>query len=110
MRSIVGVAGLLAGAVALLPGAASAQVRCPEGRTSTGACVNPALAEASQQTAIIFAQPKLSYTAYPVLPTGDRLYRYPNELNPDPLRLSQGVSPGVSPGGCGGGPAAIHHC
>jgi len=90
MRSIIHVAGLLsiACAIVLLPGAATAQGRCPEGRTSSGACVNPALAEATQQTAIIYAQPKLSYTAYPVLPTGDRLNRYPNELNPDPLRIS----------------------
>jgi hypothetical protein len=98
MRSIVRLTGLLsvAYAVVLLPGAASAQARCPEGRTLTGACVNASLAEVSQQTAIIFAQPKLSYTAYPVLPTGDRLYRYPNELNPDPLKPSGG---GPS-GGC----------
>src|SRR4030088_522193 len=92
MRSLIRVVGLLsvACAVMLLPGAASAQGKCPEGRTSSGACVNPAWAEAAQQTAIVFAQPKLSYTAYPVLPTGDRLYRYPNELNPDPLKPSGG--------------------
>lgn len=108
MRSIIDIARLLsvACAVVLLASTATAQARCPEGRTSSGTCVNPALAETTQQTAIIYAQPKLSYTAYPVLPTGDRLNRYPNELNPDPLRISP-----LGPPSCvavpGGGPP---HC
>src|SRR5512135_3181589 len=59
--------------------------RCEEGRTLSGECVNPALGSSMRQAAIIFSQPKLSYTAYPVLPSDDRLYRYPNQLNPDPL-------------------------
>jgi hypothetical protein len=38
-----------------------------------------------RQTAIIFSQPKISYTHYPVLPSLDWKYRYPNALNPNPL-------------------------
>jgi hypothetical protein len=59
--------------------------RCPEGKTLAGECVNPAVGAGLRQGAIIFSQPKLSYTAYPILPSADRLYRYPNQLNPDPL-------------------------
>lgn len=70
-------------------GTAAAQpqppARCEEGRTLSGACVNPALGASMRQAAIIFSQPKLSYTAYPILPSDDRLYRYPYQLNPDPL-------------------------
>lgn len=69
-------------------GAAPAQVKCPEGRALNGDCVNPALAAAMRQAAIIFAHPKISYTAFPVLPSADGMYRYPNQLNPDPLQPS----------------------
>jgi hypothetical protein len=58
---------------------------CREGRTAGGECVNAGLSESMRETAIIFSQPKLSQTAYPVLPGGDWLYRYPNQLIPDPL-------------------------
>jgi hypothetical protein len=57
---------------------------CNEGRTFTGECVNPTLAASMRLSAIIFSQPKLSYTAYPVLPSDDQLYRYPSQLNPSP--------------------------
>jgi hypothetical protein len=101
-------AGLLVtgGWLALSPGVADAQqVRCPEGRTAGGQCVNAALADAMRQIAIIFSQPKLSQTAYPVLPSdqlhpgdpirplGDRYFRYPNQLNPDPLKPSRTIAP-----------------
>jgi hypothetical protein len=72
--------------VALWSAAAGAQERCPEGRTSAGACINPLLAAAMREAAIIFSQPKISQTAFPVLPSADRMYRYPNQLNPDPLK------------------------
>ena len=88
-------AGLLVISCLAWPHAASAQVRCPEGKAFNGDCVNPALAEAIRKTAIIFAQPKLSQTAYPVLPADDRLYRYPNQLIPDPLRPSPFAGPPV---------------
>src|SRR6266581_4260148 len=55
----------------LLPSAAKAEVKCPEGKTAAGDCVNPALAAAMRQTAIIFSQPKISQTAFPILPAQD---------------------------------------
>jgi len=58
---------------------------CSEGRTMTGECVNAGLAESMRQTGIIFSQPKLSQTTYPVLPGDDWLYRYPNQLIANPL-------------------------
>jgi hypothetical protein len=70
----------------LAAGSANAQVKCPEGKTSQGECVNPALAITMRQSAIIFSQPKISQTAFPILPTADRLYRYPNQLIPTPLK------------------------
>jgi len=80
---------LLAATCSLAPAAAAmAQGACPEGRTATGECVNPLLADAMRQAAIIFSQPKLSYTHYPVLPSLDWKFRYPHELNPDPLKPS----------------------
>jgi hypothetical protein len=88
MKSIFIAAGLL-GAVCVFAhalGGASAQTRCMEGKTASGDCVDAGLADSMRQTAVLFSQQKLSYTAYPILPTGDRLYRYPNELIPDPLK------------------------
>ncbi|MBX9826773.1 MAG: hypothetical protein K2Y27_17510 [Xanthobacteraceae bacterium] len=65
-----------------------AQARCAEGRTAGGLCANPALSQAMRQTAIIFSQPKISYTAYPVMPSEDARFRYPHELNPNPQQPS----------------------
>ncbi len=76
----------------LLVGAASASVAaplCAEGRTATGECLNPDLALNARRSAVLFAQPKLSATAFPVLPSLDRFYRYPHELIFDP----QGPAP-----------------
>jgi hypothetical protein len=76
----------------LLIGATSASIAaplCPEGRTATGDCVNSVLALNARRSAVMFAQPKLSATAFPVLPSLDRLYRYPHELINDP----QGPAP-----------------
>ena len=84
-------AGLLIATAALLLLSApsgAAQDACPEGRTFGGECVNAGLAEAQRQAAVIYAHPKLSQTAFPVLPSDDRDYRYPNALIPDPLTPS----------------------
>jgi hypothetical protein len=80
--------GLMASVCVLMlsPGVAVAQQKCTEGKTASGACVNPLLAATMRQIGIIFSQPKISQTAYPVLPSADRRYRYPNQLNPDQLR------------------------
>jgi hypothetical protein len=72
--------------IGLVPTPASAQTKCIEGKTRSGVCVNPLLAAVMRRTAIIFAQPKISRTAFPVLPSADRAYRYPNQLIPNPLK------------------------
>lgn len=77
----------------LSPGAASAQVKCAEGRTASGECVNPLLAAAMRQIGVIFSHPKLSQTAFPVLPSDDVSFRYPNQLNPDQAKPSRTTGP-----------------
>jgi hypothetical protein len=79
---------MLACLLALWSDAASAQVRCKEGRLTKDLCANASLATAMREVAIIFSQPKISQTAFPVLPSADRAYRYPNQLIPDPLKPS----------------------
>jgi hypothetical protein len=86
-------AALLAATCAALSGTAFAQGACPAGRTGNGQCVNAALAAGMTQSAVIFSQPKLSYTHYPVLPALDWSFRYPNQLNPDPLKPSATGTP-----------------
>ena len=81
------VAGLLAAGCWIAPGATMAQ-SCPDGKTATGQCVNPGLADAMRLGAVIYSQPKISYTHYPVLPALDFTFRYPNQLNPDQARPS----------------------
>ena len=72
---------------------ASAQKRCPAGLAASGDCANGAAARAAVRAAVIFSQPKISTTAYPVLPSSDRLYRYPNQLTTTPF-----IPPAVGPG------------
>lgn len=45
--------------------AAAQQRNCPEGRTASGACVNPRLAQQLRLNGIIFTQRKLSFTQHP---------------------------------------------
>jgi hypothetical protein len=73
----------------------TAQERCPEGRAVGGACVNPLLVAGMREVAIIFSQPKISQTAFPVLPSADRAYRYPNQLIPDPLKPAPTAGPPI---------------
>jgi hypothetical protein len=84
---------VFAAACVLVSGAASAQGACPEGRAANGQCVNPGLADAMRQTAMIYSQPKISDTQYPVLPSDDGSFRYPNQLNPNPLQPSGTLTP-----------------
>jgi hypothetical protein len=84
MKSILQISVVAAiAAVAFSPVTASAQAKCTEGVAATGECVDPGIAVSSRQAAVILTQPKISYTAYPILPTGDVDYRYPNQLNPN---------------------------
>lgn len=88
-RPVVGMLAMLL----MLPTSAivaNAQTKCPEGRTAAGECVDRGFASALRQAAVIYSQPKLSYTAYPILPVEDRTYRYPNALIPDFSRPSAG--------------------
>jgi hypothetical protein len=55
-------------------GSAQAEVRCSEGRTRSGECINPGLAHAMRHAAIVNAQPKISLTAPLNLPSEDRFY------------------------------------
>ena len=81
----------LGGALNPLPSdTAVAQATCPEGRLSNGQCADPVLGAAVRETLMVFSQPKISYTAFPILPSLDYRYRYPHELIPDPLRPTAG--------------------
>jgi hypothetical protein len=46
----------------------------------------------NRQATVIFSQPKISYTAFPVLPNADTIYHYPHQLIPDPLGVDLGSS------------------
>ena len=69
-RVVIGLSGLVLVAALigdiLASGAVLAQANCPEGGNASGACVNGGLAGSLRQRAIIFSQPKLSYTGAPV--------------------------------------------
>jgi hypothetical protein len=92
MSRIVGLALCLALALSS-PGPAFAQKRaCPEGRTLSGECVNPALANSMRQRTIVFSQPKLSYRGPAVLPS--------EEFKFAPLRDRRIIYELFGPGGC----------
>lgn len=83
-----------------LPLSPVAQAACPSGYASNGDCVNEAMLVAAVQAAVIYSQPKISLTAYPVLPSLDRRFRYPHELNPNvqsPTRVGRGPSATLPP-------------
>ena len=107
MTRMLKLSGLaVAGSMALSPSIVQAQVDCTMGKAASGDCVNDAMARLALQAAVIFSQPKISLTAYPVLPSADRLYRYPNQLMPNQLRTTPiGPAPGFEfPGGVTGFP------
>ncbi len=53
---------------------ALAQEKCSEGKTASGACVDPALAASARQTVRVLTQPRLSYSGPAVAPSADRNY------------------------------------
>lgn len=61
---------VIAAALAAVP--ALAQAACPEGKLADGSCVKPRLGERGEILGTILSQPKISYTAPPVLPSEDR--------------------------------------
>jgi hypothetical protein len=78
-------AGLLTTAfLALSFSPAFAQKHCDGHVSANGDCVNAAAAADARRAAVIRSQPKISETAYPVLPTDDVHYRYPNALTTTP--------------------------
>ena len=91
MRTASGVAVFCV--LALAGSCANAQVPCAEGRAANGSCVNPGLAFVTRQSSIIFSQPKISRTAFPVLPVQDLQYRYPNQVTPNPAKPTPAFSP-----------------
>lgn len=94
-------ASLAISSALLLSHGVRAQNSCPEGRTLSGECVNPSLAAAARQSAVLFSQPLISYTAYPVLPVEDQRQRYPESLKPPQGGAT--VGGGVPFGGIGQG-------
>ncbi len=64
-----------------IPGIAQAQSSgfCPEGRTSSGSCVNTKIADDVRTSAIVLSQPKLSFTGPPVLSNIDGTYTIPQD-------------------------------
>jgi hypothetical protein len=91
MRTASGIVVFCALALAL--SGANAQDTCAEGRAANGNCVSPGLAFMTRQSSIIFSQPKISRTAFPVLPIQDLQYRYPNQVIPDPAKPAAAYSP-----------------
>lgn len=65
------------------PSIAAAQQKCPEGRSANGTCVNPGLITSARQTSIVFAQPKISQTAFPILPAEDPKFRLLQQFTRD---------------------------
>jgi hypothetical protein len=86
-------AALLAATCAVLPGTSFAQGTCPAGRTGHGQCANAEFTTGMTRGAVITSQPKLSATHYPVLPAIDWIFRYPNQINPDPAKPAATTSP-----------------
>ena len=86
-------AGFTLAALISLSAQALAQEKCPEGRAFSGKCANPALSAGVRQNSIIYSQPKISETAFPILPEGDFQYRYPHSLIPNPLKPAPAFSP-----------------
>lgn len=89
----------IAVAAALPAGAQTTPKNCPEGRTASGACVDPGLAASQRLGVVVNTQPKLSYTAPPMMPSQDRglavapsyhevfnLYTWPPLSRPNPFR------------------------
>jgi hypothetical protein len=59
---------------------AHAATFCPEGKTLSGACVKPDLAQSMRTSTILNTQPKLSYTSPPLLPKDDYDYYVPRDF------------------------------
>ena len=79
MRTIFRITVALLGAMTI--STAHAQTICPDGKTFSGACVKADLGESVRKQVLVFTQPKISYTAPPVLPSEDGAYSIPRDYN-----------------------------
>ena len=72
MRTLNAKLAILSMVLLLMPMVrAHSQAACPEGRTLSGKCVKPDLAQSMRKSTILNTQPKLSYTSPPLLPSED---------------------------------------
>ena len=78
--------GLLTTALSLglLAYSACAQAKCVGHLMAKGECVSKPAAGHARRSGVILSQPKISGSAYPVLPSADSNYRYPNQLTTTP--------------------------
>jgi hypothetical protein len=81
----------------VVPNAALAAERCLEGKTASGECANAGLTARARQNSLLFAQPKISETAQPIMPEEDYRYRYPHQLTNTPPQVSRPGIPGLPP-------------
>jgi hypothetical protein len=68
-------------ALSMTPASAqTAPNKCDGTLLGNGDCVSSIAAANARRVGVIFSQPKISETAFPVLPSEDGHYRYPNQL------------------------------
>lgn len=65
--------------------------KCDGYVASNGDCVARAQASSARRSGVIFSQPAISKSAFPILPSGDSSYRYLNQLKID--STGGGVTP-----------------
>jgi hypothetical protein len=84
-RASVALAFVVAAVVAAAAPAA-AQGACPDGRAANGECIDGGFSNAMRGASVIHSQPKISETHYPILPSQDLRFRYPNQLTTNPAQ------------------------
>jgi hypothetical protein len=96
MRSVT--AALIFGATLSVAfgGEAASEVRCLEGRTASGECVNASLGAVMRKQSIIISQPKISLTTPLNLPSEDRFYPANRNFHEDRVFFGR---PAAIPGG-----------
>ena len=82
-------------AALLLAGPASAEVRCFEGRTASGECVNAGLAQVMRQIGIVRVQPKITLNAPINLPSEDSFYPAARDHHDERAIFGTAYRPGI---------------
>jgi hypothetical protein len=80
----------------LLAGSASAEIRCFEGRTASGECVNAGLAQVMRHTGIVRVQPKITLNAPLNLPSEDSFYPATRDHHDERVLLGFPIRPGFA--------------